>query len=408
MRVVWMLPLWLMLLYLPLLLGYHSATPDQIQAIIEAHHQWHIGCAVYSMKDKMPLYEYNAQQLFIPASNTKLFTGALALELLGMGYQFATQLLFDGNNLYLKGAGDPSFTSANLEALIATIAKKGITMVGDFYCDDTVFDHDVFAPGALIDNIGYSWNGLVTGLLVDRLPLVVEPVTPTIFLTTEQNDKLSTLFCKGALLIEQLLNKYHIQLQGTVKSQKTDANATVVAAHYSEPLSTLLVSMMKSSDNLYADCFFKKVGAGHFGGQGTWQKGINALQEFLQQHLQLTAQDLVITDGSGRSRYNLIAPNHIIALLLWVTQQPYRQIFFASLPISGVDGTLAKRMTDIPGKVKAKTGCLSGVSTLSGCVELADDTLLFSIMNNAFISESLYNAPCRTLVEDAIGRLLSA
>jgi D-alanyl-D-alanine carboxypeptidase/D-alanyl-D-alanine-endopeptidase (penicillin-binding protein 4) len=79
-----------------------------------------------------------------------------------------------------------------------------------------------------------------------------------------------------------------------------------------------------------------------------------------------------------------------------------------SLPISGVDGALKNRMIDIAGKVKAKTGLLAGVSSLSGYLESNDDLLAFSILTNGFIAKSLYAPECRTMVEDVICRLLVA
>ena len=76
--------------------------------------------------------------------------------------------------------------------------------------------------------------------------------------------------------------------------------------------------------------------------------------------------------------------------------------------MSGIDGTLTKRMTDIAGKVKAKTGLLAGVSSLSGFVESDDDLLIFSILTNGFIAKTLYAPECRSQVEDQICRLLIA
>jgi len=388
------------------LFAYHTTVTDQIQQIINQQNQWHIGCTIYSHKENRIVYEHNARQLFTPASNTKLFTGALALKTWGTDYVFKTELVTDGNNIYLKASGDPSLTSADIEAMIAQLAGQCIDYIGDFCIDDYVFDAEIFGPGSFIDNIGYPWNAPVLGLTIDHKPAVIEPVDPTIFLNAEQNAKLPEIFFNVRPLIESLLAKYNIQWSGVIRYARSDF-LTAFVEHQSEPFATLLNHMMKESDNLYADCFFKKVAAVLYETAGTWQKGNDAMMNFVQTSLLINSDEIVIKDGSGRSRYNLIAPEHIIKLLTFVYQQPYAATFFDSLAVSGLEGTLSKRMNDMPGKVKAKTGLLAGVSALSGYIETDDDLLLFSILTNGFIAKTLYAPECRPLVEDAICRLLA-
>ena len=78
----------------------------------------------------------------------------------------------------------------------------------------------------------------------------------------------------------------------------------------------------------------------------------------------------------------MITPNAIVKVLRYNLDQPYKDIFIHSLPISGVDGTLEDRMTDdyVCGRISAKTGSISGVRTLSGYVIIPGDTLVFSMM----------------------------
>ncbi len=97
-------------------------------------------------------------------------------------------------------------------------------------------------------------------------------------------------------------------------------------------------------------------------------------------------------DGSGLSRRDLMTPAFTVRLLDWMNAQSrWRVQFMEALPIAGVDGTLRWRMRDTPaqGRVRAKTGTLTGVSVLSGYVLTRDDEpIVFSIMMNDFTCET--------------------
>ena len=93
----------------------------------------------------------------------------------------------------------------------------------------------------------------------------------------------------------------------------------------------------------------------------------------------------IVRDGSGLSRSDLISPEAIVSILEVMRKSPNFDLFFASLPIAGVDGTIRTRMADTPaqGNLHAKTGTLQMVRSLSGYVRTADSRLLeFSILCN--------------------------
>jgi serine-type D-Ala-D-Ala carboxypeptidase/endopeptidase (penicillin-binding protein 4) len=93
----------------------------------------------------------------------------------------------------------------------------------------------------------------------------------------------------------------------------------------------------------------------------------------------------VVRDGSGLSRSDLISPEAIVGILDVMRRSPNFSLFFESLPIAGVDGTIRTRMQNTPaqGNVHAKTGTLSMVRSLSGYAHAADGRLLeFSILCN--------------------------
>ncbi len=93
-------------------------------------------------------------------------------------------------------------------------------------------------------------------------------------------------------------------------------------------------------------------------------------------------------DGSGLSRASMMTPDFTVALLRWMHERSrWGQVFESALPVAGVDGTLCTRMRDTParGRVRAKTGTLTGVSALSGYARTRQGELLaFSVMMNGF------------------------
>jgi D-alanyl-D-alanine carboxypeptidase/D-alanyl-D-alanine-endopeptidase (penicillin-binding protein 4) len=93
----------------------------------------------------------------------------------------------------------------------------------------------------------------------------------------------------------------------------------------------------------------------------------------------------VVRDGSGLSRHDVTTPETIIRVLDAMRRAPTFELFRASLPVAGVDGTIANRMKGTPaqGNVHAKTGTLDMVRSLSGYVTTADGRLLlFSVLAN--------------------------
>jgi PBP4 family serine-type D-alanyl-D-alanine carboxypeptidase len=114
-----------------------------------------------------------------------------------------------------------------------------------------------------------------------------------------------------------------------------------------------------------------------------------------------------IVDGSGVSRYNLLSADQLVQFLAAMKKQPRLfQMFYNSLPVAGVDGTLTDRMSNYPvaNNLHAKTGTLNGVSCLSGYVQTRDGEMLaFSMMMQNFITAAVDYRQ----VQDKIGAMLA-
>lgn len=344
-----------------------------------------IGIKIVTMQGNV-IYEHNAQRLFVSASNTKLFTAAASFHYLGESFYFQTKIVTDGiidtdgtihGNLYLKGAGDPSLTDQDLDGLVKNLVAKGIKKVTGALCIDcSDFDDNPYCAGCSFDDIGKNYNPPLLGLILNRNHS--SSITQTL-------DRQTILFV-AAEKFKNLCSAHGIQTADNVSIQTAPDYGQVLAVHNSETLESLVWEMLKSSDNIFANALFKKIGAACCGVPGSWEKGKQAIENFLRESIGIDPDELLIDEGSGLSRYNAIAPNHFVKLLQWIHKQPFFNTFVTCLPHAGIDGTLKSRMLTCKDAIKAKTGSLTGVTTLSGYIYTHHmPTLIFSILINGFV-----------------------
>jgi D-alanyl-D-alanine carboxypeptidase/D-alanyl-D-alanine-endopeptidase (penicillin-binding protein 4) len=167
------------------------------------------------------------------------------------------------------------------------------------------------------------------------------------------------------------------------------ADAADLIIHRSNPLSILAATMMKNSQNLYAETLLKTLG--RHAGPGTFDAGLNAVQSTLESWGIDTGR-LRLADGSGLSRYNLVTADLLVEVLTRVYEDDrLREPFQAALPLAGREGTLEGRLngTAAEGNARAKTGSLSNIRTLTGYVQTADgEPLAFSILANNVVSST--------------------
>src|SRR5690625_1837064 len=172
-------------------------------------------------------------------------------------------------------------------------------------------------------------------------------------------------------------------------------------------LAELLILFMKLSNNGQGEQLNREKKKVVYD-EGSWDNGLQVIEEVVAK-LGVDPETILLRDGSGMSHKNMIPANEITELLYQVQQQSWYPIFENSLPIAGeedrlVGGTLRHRMTDPQwnGNIKAKTGRLTGVSTLSGYVTAkSGEELIFSILINNYLGNDV------TFIEDAIVSLLA-
>jgi D-alanyl-D-alanine carboxypeptidase/D-alanyl-D-alanine-endopeptidase (penicillin-binding protein 4) len=172
----------------------------------------------------------------------------------------------------------------------------------------------------------------------------------------------------------------------------------------SVPLRDILPAILKPSQNQIAEAFLRTLGLER-AGVGTADSGRRVVERQFEQW-KIPSDAYVVRDGSGLSRSDFISPEAIVDILDVMRRSPHFELFFQSLPIAGVDGTIRTRMkgTAAEANLHAKTGTLSMVRSLSGYVRTRDNRLLeFSILCNN------WTAPQAAVdrVADAIGVALA-
>ncbi len=172
---------------------------------------------------------------------------------------------------------------------------------------------------------------------------------------------------------------------------------------YSPPLKEIIKVINKNSQNFFAEQLLKTIGL-EKEGYGTVTNGVKAESKIFKD-IGINPESMILADGSGLSRLNLVTARQIVTLLNYMYKSKYFIPFFNSLSIAGVDGSLADRLQNTNAKdhVRAKAGFLEGVRSLSGYAFTADnEPVAFSIIGNNFnvpvkLAENIQDLVCLRL-----------
>ncbi len=401
------------------------------------------GILIQPLSSAATLYSRDSQKYFIPASNVKLLTTAAALQKLGADFRIKTSV-YSGENgdLYIAGRGDPSIAEAQLKSLAQQLKQRGISGVNKLIGDDSYFQGSPVNPnwewedaqagyGAPINSLIFNQNAIELLLSPQAIgqPLKVTFAEPKLanqwqilnnsvtvaeseseFIAVGREFDRSAIRVSGQLKVGAAsesayvavvnpANNFVQQFQQVLVAEGIPVKQTLVASNSgnfnrelaaveSPPLAELVKETNRESNNLYAEVLLRLLGKVTaqmpVPQEDTSEIGLKELKTALTQ-LGVNPNSYRLADGSGLSRHNLISPEALVQTLRLMANSPAASIYRASLPVAGESGTLKNRINITPNRVilQAKTGTLSGVSALSGYIEVPNyEPLVFSIIVN--------------------------
>lgn len=177
----------------------------------------------------------------------------------------------------------------------------------------------------------------------------------------------------------------------------------VLATFHSPPLSDYLRAVNQRSHNLYADLILKTLGR-LVGEEGSFLGGGRVVERFMEEVVGIPAGQVRVLDGSGLSGLNRTSPAALLAALRDAEAGPWWEALWESLPEAG-SREMFRRMsrTAAAGNLRAKTGTMDRVSSLTGMVRTAEgERILFSVVGN-----NLYSEIGAKRLEDQVGRALA-
>lgn len=341
--------------------------PQRIQELLDndIFDRTQVGIYVYDLTADTLVFTHNEQQCMRPASNEKLMTAITALNDLGVLYEYRTRLyttsipadsdsIFTGH-IYIRAGYDPLLDGDDLRAFAQSLKEHRIFRLQQPIVLDLSMKDDKRLGW------GWCWDD-------DEVP-----TTPLLY---RNDDKFTDN-------LRRIFREEGIDWDGTVTEDTTPNTATLLLTR-THNIDQVLLPMMKKSNNSMAESLFYQLAA-QKGKSRAGRKQAVAHYNALIRHIGLDPTHYQIADGSGLSLYNYLSPELLGRMLRYAYNNDdiYRHLL-PSLPIAGEDGTLRKRMrgSAAQGNVRAKTGTVEGVSTLSGYLTTATGNLLcFSIMN---------------------------
>lgn len=407
-----------------------------------------VGISVYDLTAGEQLYAYQDKKLYRPASIEKLITGITALDKMGIDYRIKTSLYYTGRiangqlngDLYVVGGFDSEFGDKDMDALIDKIVKSGIKRIsGSLYGDISMKDSLYWGRGWSWDDNPYYFQPYLSPLMFHKgyVEVIAHP---------SQKDSSAYISCIPASSFYSLTNRTktksisagkfevsrnwlgggnEIVVKGNVSSVQSDKvnmntsqdffmhvfrerlelqgisvsgyayrdcpkDSSVFLGECYHTLGEILLPAMKKSDNLSAEAMFYQLAANKGKRYVGSEDAIKVIEQMIR-FLGYAPEKYRIADGSGVSLYNYISPELLLAFLKYAYEQ--KDIFqdlYKALPVAGVDGTLRYRMKNgnAYNNVRAKTGSVTGVSSLAGYAQTSAGHLLaFVIINQNILKQ---------------------
>lgn len=424
-----------------------------------------LGLVVYELgkEPQVPVFAHNEAVDFIPASVTKIATAAAVLDRLGASFKFQTTLWSSGavkngvldGDLILKGGGDAGFVSESMWFLVNDFMRTGIKKIeGHIIVDDSDFDTIRADPSrdpervdraydAPIGAMSFNWNSIniyIRPTQVGKAPAVyLDPIdngykidngaktinkagnnlavsrvgnrivvrgsiglsTPEVAVYKNIDDPAEWSGQNLASFLEQR----GIQFKGKIKTGKKPEIAKLLAKAESKPVAQHVSDMMKFSNNYVAEMLTKNLAAQSGAAPASLDEGMKLIRASIE-GMGIDGKRFNLINPSGLSRRNRLKAADLGLILVQAQKKfPWFAEFLSSFPLSGLDGTLKRRMKSNEGWIRAKTGNLTGVIGLAGYAGRKDGTVLaFAFIFNGKgeqgeMARSLFDGLAQELVQ---------
>ena len=378
---------------------------------------------VYSLAQGKTLLSVNADHPLNPASSVKLLTAYTALTKLGINYTFKTSFYHTKKGDFcVKGGGDPSFVMEDLYLVVEALKRKGVEeFSGKITIDSSVFDQELYPEDRNSQDSERAYNAPIAGLNFNynTISVFVNPTDrgraarigldfPFDFVKVQGKvmtgsgtdvswDKKGKgdqeIVSLGGKIADgsdewrkpfrirdparafgealfKMLNHGGVPTKGSMQISKGSCSGEPIHVYSSKPLSFIVSLMDKYSNNFIADSLVKTLDAEINNKQGTSEGGLKLIRSELKKFgLDVASNGRHVVSGSGLTDGNDLSASDFIALMKQIyKEKTILPEILTSLPLAGVDGTLKKKYnnTEIQGRLRAKTGTLSGVQSLVG------------------------------------------
>jgi D-alanyl-D-alanine carboxypeptidase/D-alanyl-D-alanine-endopeptidase (penicillin-binding protein 4) len=391
------------------------------------------------------MYEHNAREMMIPASNMKIITSAAALKYLGPDYQYKTKIGLCEESLVVIGSGDPLLGDEKTDArygrskgwlfkdIVGLLKRSNVSNIEDIIVDSSVFDDQRVHPSWSKNDLnkwyacevsGLNFNGnciaISTRKIDGRVKVFLEPQTSfvkfenkvkpiwrgTSAVGTYRNQEPNKIVIYGkcrssvgpfdvaierpaaffGFLLYENLAEAGIKTKGHLIEKEFDRYGDFrLLKEYTTSLRDCLVRCNKNSLGLAAEALLKTIAAESNPDRthGSWARGRELVRGFLL-GLGVDEGQFHIDDASGLSRKNGLSAYAITKVLLDVYRSDNWQMYKDSLAVGGVDGTIGKYFKKPPyrGNIIGKTGYIRGVKSFSGVSSAEQGDYVFSILSN--------------------------
>jgi D-alanyl-D-alanine carboxypeptidase/D-alanyl-D-alanine-endopeptidase (penicillin-binding protein 4) len=373
----------------------------------------HTGIALYNVDENKYAYQYQSNKLFVPASNTKIFTCYAAMKYLGDSIT-AFQYIKDSNEYSIRFTGDPTLLHPDFKQQpVFDFLKKysgNITVVNPNWLSKKYgngwawndYDADYMPERSAIPVFGnvahFEKKGntviVIPNAFKDSLYQLTDVRNNTLQIDRKENENYFELkvgrskflpadvpFITSNVLALSILSD---SLHSDINFEEADVTKANWQNFKSQSVDTLLKITMHRSDNFFAEQTLLMVSQQLLG----VMNDVKIIDTLLKTDYAALPQKPRWVDGSGLSRYDLFSPEDVVTVLHKMKQEFNWNRIVTILP-TGNEGTLAGLYKNYAGKIYAKTGTLNGVVALSGFLTTnKGKQYIFSIMVNGYQSSA--------------------